>query len=38
MHPLFYLYGDGGRGFKKGPIEILAMFPALGSGSIGTDQ
>ncbi|CAE7565453.1 unnamed protein product [Symbiodinium sp. CCMP2592] len=29
----YYLHGDGGRGFKKDPIEILSMFPALGSGS-----
>ncbi|CAE7362808.1 hypothetical protein AK812_SmicGene15369 [Symbiodinium microadriaticum] len=29
----YYLHGDGGRGFKKDPIEILSMLPALGSGS-----
>ncbi|CAE7474191.1 unnamed protein product, partial [Symbiodinium microadriaticum] len=29
----YYLHGDGGRGYKKDPIEILSMFPALGSGS-----
>ncbi|CAE7216894.1 unnamed protein product [Symbiodinium sp. CCMP2456] len=29
----YYLHGDGGRGYKKDPIEILTMFPALGSGS-----
>ena len=29
----YYLHGDGGRGFKKDPIEILSMFPALGSGT-----
>lgn len=29
----YYLHGDGGRGFKKDPIEILSMFPALGTGS-----
>ena len=29
----YYLHGDGGRGFKKDPIEIMSMFPALGSGS-----
>ncbi|CAE7318528.1 unnamed protein product [Symbiodinium sp. CCMP2592] len=31
----YYLHGDGGRGYKKDPIEILSMFPALGSGSRG---
>ena len=25
--------GDGGRGYKKDPIEILSMLPALGAGS-----
>ena len=30
---LFYLHGDGGRGFKKDPIEIWSMFPALGAGT-----
>ncbi|CAE7662955.1 unnamed protein product [Symbiodinium sp. CCMP2592] len=29
----YYLHGDGGRGFKKEAIEILSMFPALGTGS-----
>ena len=29
----YYLHGDGGRGFKKDPIEILSMFPALGAGT-----
>ena len=29
----YYLHGDGGRGFKKDPIEILSMFPALGCGT-----
>ncbi|CAE7446166.1 unnamed protein product [Symbiodinium sp. CCMP2592] len=29
----YYLHGDGGRGYKKDPIEILSMFPALGAGS-----
>ena len=29
----YYLHGDGGRGFKKDPIEIFSMFPALGTGS-----
>ena len=29
----YYLHGDGGRGYKKDPIEILSMFPVLGSGS-----
>ncbi|CAE7299174.1 unnamed protein product [Symbiodinium sp. CCMP2456] len=29
----YYLHGDGGRGYKKDPIEILSMFPALGTGS-----
>ena len=29
----YYLHGDGGRGFKKDPIEILSMLPALGAGS-----
>ena len=29
----YYLHGDGGRGFKKDPIEILTMFPALGAGT-----
>ena len=29
----YYLHGDGGRGFKKDPIEILSMFPALGTGT-----
>ena len=29
----YYLHGDGGRGYKKDPIEILSMFPALGCGT-----
>ncbi|CAE7383534.1 unnamed protein product [Symbiodinium sp. CCMP2456] len=29
----YYLHGDGGRGYKKESVEILSMFPALGSGS-----
>ncbi|CAE7822447.1 unnamed protein product, partial [Symbiodinium sp. CCMP2456] len=29
----YYLHGDGGRGYKKEAIEILSMFPALGTGS-----
>ncbi|CAE7313361.1 unnamed protein product [Symbiodinium sp. CCMP2592] len=29
----YYLHGDGGRGYKKDSIEILSMFPALGTGS-----
>ena len=29
----YYLHGDGGRGYKKDPVEILSMFPALGAGS-----
>ena len=29
----YYLHGDGGRGFKKDPIEIISMLPCLGSGT-----
>ena len=29
----YYLHGDGGRGYKKDPIEKLSMFPALGCGT-----
>ena len=29
----YYLHGDGGRGYKKDPIEIFSMLPALGSGT-----
>ena len=29
----YYLHGDGGRGFKKDAIEIISMFPCLGSGT-----
>ena len=29
----FYCHGDGGRGFKKGSIMILSMYPCMGRGT-----
>ena len=29
----YYLHGDGGRGYKKDPVDTFSMLPCLGSGS-----